>query len=115
MLFKRIRKFLVILFAVAIVASIAVIPTSACPLEGDYSDDEFYQGNDIWAYGAEAWAYCPDSPYWCYLNTTAGYDWAGGDPGMSGGTARASVYVSGLDYWEAVAHDIIDAGYGCHC
>ena len=113
---KKFQKLLVVLLAVVLVAAFATIPVNACPLEGDYSDDVFPQPNGKWAYGAEAWAYCPDSPYWCYVDTTAGYDWAGGDPGMGGGTARANVYVSGFDsYAEAAANYMYSAGYGCHC
>ncbi len=113
---KKLRKCLVVLFAVAIVASLAVIPVSARPLQGGVSDGRIYQGDDYYAYYAEAWAYCSDSPYWCYVYTTAGNSWDSGDPfGWDNDTARASVYEAGIPKDEISSYYITDGDYGCHC
>ena len=113
-MFKKIRKYLIILMAVVLVATFAAISVDACTLQGGVSDGRISQGGGYYAYYAEAWAYCADSPYWCYVNTTAGYSWDEGDPGMGDDTARASVYQSGIPENQLSSYYIISGDYGCH-
>ena len=115
-MFKKIRKYLIILMAVVLVATFAAITVDACTLQGGVSDGFYPQGGGFYAYGAETWAYCADSPYWCYVYTTAGNSWDSGDPGgWDNDTARASVYQSGILQEEFQYYFITDAGYGCYC
>ncbi|HNX13412.1 MAG TPA: hypothetical protein PK854_00635 [Oscillospiraceae bacterium] len=113
-MFKKIRKYLIVLMAVLMVASLAVIPMSAvCSIDGDYDQDEYQQPDGFWVYAANGWAYYSDSPFSCCLTTTAGTSWGYGEPG--GTLARAQVYVSGLTYQDALAHDVTNFTYSCFC
>ena len=112
---KKFQKLLVVLFAVAIVVSIAVVPVNACTLDGDGTDGIYPEFGGYYTYAADAWAYCSDSPFWCYVYSTAGYDWQGGDAAMGDGTARAYVAIHGLSYAAASSYTLIDYGFGCHC
>jgi len=110
---KKLKKLLVVLFAVALVASFAFIPVNACTLDGDYSQFEYEQSENNWVYAADGWSYCDDSPFSCCLTTTAGTSWGYGDPG--GTLARAFVYVSGLSRQQAFDHDVTNFEIFCHC
>ncbi len=110
---KKFQKLLVVLFAVVLVASFAVIPVSACTLDGDYNQDEYQQPDGKWVYAADEWSYCDDSPFSCRLETTAGKSWGYGDPG--GTLARAFIYVSGLTEQQAFDHDVTSFDIYCHC
>ena len=112
-MFKKIRKYLIILMAVVMVASIAVITVDACTLDGAYNQDEYPQGGNLWAYAADGWSYCDDSPFSCCLTTTAGTSWGYGDPG--GTLARAFVYVDGISEQQAYAHDVTSFTKSCFC
>lgn len=115
MKFKNIKKYLVILMAVAIVASFAVIPVSACTYEGGHGDGVYQTGSD-YLYSAWGYAYCADSPYWCYIYTTCGNSWDSGDPfGWDNDTARAWVDQGFDTKMEADAQSITNAAEGCYC
>lgn len=114
---KKIRKYLIVLMAVIMVASFAVIPTSAncVDFQGGHGDGVYQTGSD-YLYSAWGYAYCPNSPYWCYVYTTCGNSWDSGDPlGWDNDTARAAVDQGYDTKIEADAQSITNAAEGCHC
>lgn len=63
MMYKKFRKYLVILMAVAMVASFAVVPTSAA-YTGNVDSNILLYGGMYWTH-VEAWCESSD-PHWCW-------------------------------------------------
>ena len=118
MMFKKIRKYLIILMAVAIVASFSVIQMGACPyLEHGHGEDWAPCGGTDYLYWAWGYAYCPYSPYYTNLYTPVGNSYDSGDPGgWDNDTAQSSVsYGCDTAYEASSIHYYESTNEGCHC